>query len=150
MARADYLELGFGATGWNRGAHLIISLLGAVAVLISPGSWGWKLLTFSTLATAYILIKWNMGQPENRGVIRVFQDGTAMLSTQTGRRIFGTLAEHQWVSPWLCSVAIYPAKGGWKRFLVVNRTNNDADEYRRLLKFLRMRPRALKADRMIW
>lgn len=73
-----------------------------------------------------------------------------MLSTASERRVFATLATRHWVSHWFCSVTVYLAKGGDKRFLIICANVNDPDEYRRLLKFLRVRPQASETEKMIW
>jgi hypothetical protein len=150
VARADYLELDFGQSRWMKRATNGFLLLCIIAILISPAPWVWKISSWSLLAVTYALAHWVTTSSLNAGVVRIFQDNTAMLSTASERRLFATLAARQWVSPWFCSVAVYLAKGGQKRFLIVCAAANDADEYRRLLKFLRMRSPASDEEKMIW
>lgn len=150
MARADYLELDFGQSRWMKRAINILLLLCILALLISPAPWIWKISAWALLAVAHLLAHRLAVSPLNTGVVRIFQDNTAMLSTASERRIFATLAARHWVSPWFCSIAVHLATGGRKRFLMVYATGNDADEYRRLLRHLRMRPPASDQERMIW
>jgi len=150
VARADYLEVRFGPAGWMKWVHVLISLLGILAVMLSPAAWTWKLLLASLLVCAFILILRNIGATRSSGVIRLFLDGTAVFTTRSERRLFCTLGNHHWVSRWFCSIGIYLARGGRKRFLLICAANNDPPEYRRLLKFLRMRTTTPEAQRMIW
>jgi hypothetical protein len=150
MARADYLEVNFSPAAWMMWAHALISLLGIVAVMISPGSWTWKIFLSSAVIFAFVLIAVNMADSRFTGVIRLFHDGTAVFWTASEKRVFATLGNRNWVSPWLCSVPVYQARGGNKRFLVICASNNDPQEYRRLLKFLRMRAPTAASQRMIW
>jgi hypothetical protein len=150
MARADYLELDFGQSRWMKRAITVLLLLCILALLISPAPWVWKISACFLLAMAHLLAQRLTASPLNNGVVRIFQDNTAMLSTASERRLFATLAARHWVSPWFCSIAVHLARGGRKRFLIVCATENDADEYRRLLKYLRMRPPASDQERMIW
>lgn len=150
MARADYLELDFGASGWMKRAHGGLVLLCILAIVIAPASWTWKISVGSVLAVIYLLACRVTKSSENSGVVRIFKDNTAMLSTASERRVFATLAARHWISPWFCSVAIHLAKGGSRRFLIVCATANDPDEYRRLLKFLRMSPQTAETEKMIW
>jgi len=131
-------------------AHVLISLLGILAVMVSPAAWAWKLFLTPLVVCAFALIARNMGAARITGVIRLFPDGTAVFTTGSEKRVFATLGNHHWVSRWFCSVAIYLARGGGKRFLVICAAHNDPDEYRRLLKFLRMRTTTPEAQRMIW
>lgn len=150
MARADYLELDFGQSRWMKRAINVLLLLCTLALLISPSPWVWKISALSLLAVTHLMAQRLAASPLNTGVVRIFQDNTAMLSTASERRLFATLAERHWVSPWLCSIAVHTARGGRKRFLIVCATENDADEYRRLLRHLRMRRPASDRERMIW
>ena len=108
------------------------------------------MVAWSVLAVFYLLACRVTASSANSGVVRIFKDNTAMLSTASERRAFATLAARHWLSPWFCSVAIDLAKGGSRRFLIVCETANDPDEYRRLLKLLRMRPQASETEKMIW
>lgn len=150
MARADYLELDFGQSRWMKRAINILLSLCIIGILISPATWVWKITAWSLLAVAHVLAHRLAASPLNAGVVRIFQDHTAVLSTASERRLFATLAGRHWVSPWFCSIAVHLARGGRKRFLIVCATGNDADEYRRLLRYLRMRPATSDQERMIW
>lgn len=150
MARADYLELDFGAALWMKRAHVILLILCVLAIMIAAASWTWKISAWSILAVVYLITCRATAASVNSGVVRIFKDNTAMLSTGAGQRAFATLAARQWVSPWFCSVAVHPAKGGKKRVLVICAAGNSPDEYRRLLKFLRMRPQTSDVEKMVW
>jgi hypothetical protein len=104
----------------------------------------------SLVACAFVLIRRHMRTAGTIGDIRIFQDSTAVLTTATEKRLFTTLADRHWVSGWFCSVAVNPARGGRKRFLIICASDNDPDEYRRLLRFLRMRTLPSEAQRLIW
>lgn len=133
-----------------KGAVRLILALCFIAILISSAPWIWKVSAGLLLALAYRLASRITDSPVNSGVVRIFKDDTSMLSTRSEKRVFASLAEHQWMSPWFCSIAVHPARGGRRRYLVVCAAGNDADEYRRLLKYLRMRTSASGAERMIW
>jgi hypothetical protein len=150
VARADYLELEFGSAQWMRRAYRVLLLLCILAISISPAPWSWKLSAWALLAIVWLLSSLVTGLSANRGKVRLYRDNSAMLSTAIERRVFASLAERHWVSPWFCSIGVHLARGGARRFLLVCRAGNDEDEYRRLLVFLRMRPNSSEAERMIW
>jgi len=135
---------------WARLFHLMLSALGILAVLISPAAWTWKLGVCCVLVSTAIVIVRNGFDRQPVGLIRVFRDGTTLYFANDKKRVFGTLARNQWVSRWICSLGVYPAKHAGKQFFVIFSSMNEADEYRRLLMFLRMRTPASQAQRMIW
>jgi len=140
----------FGAVRWIRRAQILLLLLCIFALSISPAPWSWQLSTLACLAAVYLLIRRSVASSVNSGTVRIFQDDTAMLSTGAEKRVFATLTSHHWVSPWFSSVTVRLARGGRRRFLIICRSNNDADEYRRMLRFLRIRQQASETQRMIW
>ena len=150
MARADYLELRAGMTQWGWWLHALASGLGVLAILISPAGWIWKFVLICLLACAAILTTKRVKDRRTTGRVRVFRDGTTLFFADSNNRIFGTLTRNQWVSRWLCSLAVHPAKQNGKQFFVIFASANYPDEYRRLLVFLQMRTPSSQAQRMIW
>lgn len=150
MARADYLELRFGQSRWLKKAGRLLLLLCIIALWISPAALTWKVLLSFPLALADLLANRAMAAKANTGRVRIFSDDTCMLSTASTKRVFATLSSRHWMSPWFCSVSVYHARGGRRQNLLVCAADNDADEYRRLRMFLRMRPPAADTQRMVW
>jgi len=131
-------------------AHIIITLLGILAVLISPASWQWKVCLVLTGGCAGLLLARKMTDMHNSGIVRILPDSTAMYATALEKRIFTILCHQQWVCRWFCSLAVSLAHDGQRKDLIICASNNNPDEYRRLLKFLRMRSPAAESQRMIW
>ena len=150
VSRADYIEIRFGHAPWMMWAHVVITLLGILAVLISPASWQWKVCLVLTGGCASLLLARKMSAMHNTGIVRILPDSTAFYATAIEKRIFTILCHQQWVCRWFCSLAVSLAHDGKRKDLIICASKNSPDEYRRLLKFLRMRSPAPESQRMIW
>ena len=150
MTRADFLDIRFGASRWLKLAHLLLASLGLLAILITPANWAWKLGSIVLLLLVVFFVHaWSVHQ-DRSGVIKLNPDGTALLRTASGQEINAVQGPHAWVSRWICVLSLYEADNLAKHQCVICATENHPDEYRRLLKLLRMRTSPVAAQRMIW
>lgn len=150
MTRTEFLEVRFGHSRWLIVAESLISLLGLLAILATPANSIWKFCSILLLLLASL---WLMAKSvhENRsGTIRLFSDGTALLRTASELEINAVQGPHGWVSRWLAVLALQEAENGMKHYCIICASENHPDEYRRLLKFLRMHSPPTEAHRMIW
>ena len=150
MVQADCLDVRFGVSRWLQVAFLILVLLGLLAILITAASWAWKFGSILLLILASVAIHaWSVHQ-SRAGAIQLLADGTALLRTVSGQEIKAILGRHSWVSRWVCVVALYVVDNNTKHHCVICAAENHSDEYRRLLKLLRMRTAPEEPHRMIW
>ena len=150
MARADFLDIRFGPSRWLQAAHLLLASLGLLAILATPANWIWKLGSIILLIlVSFFVHAWSVHQGRS-GVIQLFPDGTALLRTVSGREINAIQGPHGWVSRWICVLTLYEADNDVKHNCVICASENYPDEYRRLLKLMRMRTPPAAAQRVIW
>ena len=150
VARTDFLEIRFGTSRWMQVAQLLLASLGLLAILITPANWTWKLGGMVLLIlVSFFVHAWSAHQSRS-GVIHLYPDGTALLRTASGQEINAVQGPHGWVSRWICVLTLYQADNSAKHHCVICASENYPDEYRRILKFLRMRTPPAAAQRMIW
>ncbi len=150
MARADFLNIRFGTSGWLQVTHLLLALLGLLAILINPANWMWKLGSiFLLLLVSFFVHAWS-AHKNRSGVIHLYPDGAALIHTASGQEVNAVLGPHSWVSRWICVLSLYDVDNLAKHHCVICASENHPDEYRRLLKLLRMRTPPAAAQRMIW
>ena len=150
MIRSDFLDVHFGASRSFKAAQALLASLGLVAILASPADWKWKLGSMVLLLLLALWVHSKSGNGQQAGTIRLFEDGTALLSTTSRRHVNAFQAPHGWVSRWFSVLVLLEADGDRKHFCLVCASDNHPDEYRRLLKFLRMHSPAEEVQRMIW
>ena len=150
VARADFLDLRLGPSRWLKAAQILLALLGILAILVSPANWMWKLGSILLLILVSVSVHaWSAHQGRS-GAIRLYPDGTAFLRTASGQEINAIQGPHGWVSRWLCVMTLCDADSRAKHHCVICASENHPDEYRRLLKFLRMRTAPAGTQGMIW
>ena len=129
---------------------MILVSLGLLAILITAASWAWKFGSILLLILASISIHACLSTKAGLEQFGCLRDGTALLRTVSGQEINAILGRHSWVSRWVCVVALYVVDNNTKHHCVICAAENHPDEYRRLLKLLRMRTAPDEAHRMIW
>jgi hypothetical protein len=150
VAAVDYVEVRFGHSNGLRAAQALLASLGILAILISPANWIWKLLSILLLILLACFMHARSVHEERSGTIRLDADGTAVLRTSCRREVIAAQGQHGWVSRWFSVMTLYQAGNGGKYFCVICAAENHPDEYRRLLKFLRMRTPPAEVQRMVW
>jgi hypothetical protein len=150
VVRTDFLEVRFGTSRWLKVAQMLLASLGFLAILTTPANWIWKLGSILLLILVSFLVHaWSVHQ-NRRGVIHLFPDGTALLRKDSGQEISAVQGPHSWVSRWVCALTLYEADNNAKHHCIICASENYPNEYRRLLKLLRMRTPAAATQRMIW
>ena len=136
-----------GASGWIRLAHFAIFLAAMITLTASNAALPAKILTIGALLFAFGLIARRLAKFHAPGRLRVFADGVGWLSDtrtdkQADRQI--RILNHAWVSRWFCMVPCRELDSGNRRDVMVCASDNDSDDYRRLLTALRSRSCAEK------
>ena len=150
MVEADCLDVRFGISRRLQLAFWLLAALGLLAILITAASWAWKLGSILFLILASISVHaWSVHQ-SRAGAIQLLADGTALLRTVSGQEINAIQGPHGWVSRWNCVLTLYEADNDVKHNCVICASENYPDEYRRLLKLMRMRTPPAAAQRVIW
>jgi hypothetical protein len=145
--RTELIELRSGPAAWLYVIHFFTSMLAAIAVLTTASNWGIKLLCVAVLICVHLAARrWMQGE-SHTGEVRLFTDGTASLLSRT-QEFPGTQAEGGWVSRWLCVIPIIDLHSGRRLHCVICASENKADDYRRLLAWLRLS--ALHSDRQLF
>ena len=149
MPPVEWLQVRFGRGAWLDVAEALLCLGGALAILVSPSDRAWKTMAIISLATLYSVMRWLSRQKAGRGLLRLYEDGAARILRSRHSRD-AVLAGGAWVSRWFAVLALREFPNGRCRRFLVCRSENHPDDYRNLLKFLRMKPVAADRHRMIW
>lgn len=150
MSRNEWLEVQAGFGAWLKAAHVVITLCGMLATLISPASLTWKLATIALLVAVSLVLYVRSVRLQPTQLLRLHQDGTARLIRPPGQSIDAIRLENGWAGHFFSMVTLREAANGRKRHCLVCRPENRADSYRQLLVLLRMRPATKDSHRMIW
>lgn len=127
--------------------HFFAASLGAVAILATPASSGWKIGALSTLVFVTLVAHAVSRRKSHCGWIDLHQDGTAHIRPGEGKKFQLLLKENAWAIRWLCVLALIEPDSGRHYHYVVCASENAPDEYRRLLKFLNMRTSAVNLQK---
>lgn len=137
MTVADGIEVRQGQAGWMQLMHLAASLLGALAILISPAPWWLKAMMLTGLSAFHLAAARHARRTaQSVSHIRLFEDGTASLLTPDGR-ISALLMEGAWTSRWFSVMRLQPLDGRRPVHCTIARSANLPDDYRRLRVLLR-------------
>lgn len=150
MARPETLEIRFGPARWLLAASLITALLGLLAIVLSPAGWAWKSGTSALLIVVTLLAHVQTNRTRQSGVMRLYSDSVLHYLSIDGKRGLASLEGNNWTSRWFSVLSLLEEQGGSRRFYIVCSSQNPPDEYRRLLRFLRMRTAAPDTHRISW
>jgi hypothetical protein len=131
------LDLRTGCARWLRWSHAVVSLLALLAILAAAASVAWTVVAVIALAAVHAATARRMNHPASSGRLRLFTDGRAVLFTAAGP-VAAMQSEHRWVSRWLCVLPLDRFDGERSLHVIVCRSLNDPDTYRRLLQRLRL------------
>lgn len=142
MAQNKLLEVCVGGAHWLSAGHVLLTMAGLLAILVSPADWKFRLFSVCVLITASILLHRKTVRTEIRGRALLYTDGSVLLVRSTGQISHAIAGEHAWVSRWISVMPVLENPGGRKLHCLVCRCNHHRADYRRFLTFLRMRTAA--------
>lgn len=126
-------------------AHILIFLMSIISLTASNSALPVKILAVGALLFAFGMIARRLAKSHPPGRLRLFADGVGWVSdTQTDKQV--RILDNAWVSRWFCLVPCRQLSSGKRQDIVVCASDNDPDDYRRLLTELRSRPRAEKPE----
>lgn len=131
------LDLRAGCARWLRWSHAGVSLLGLVGILATASHVAWSAAAVLALAVVHAVTALRMRDPAASGRLKLFADGSAMLFAGGGP-IAAMQADGRWVSRWFCVLPLQRRDDGRCLRLVVCRSLNAPDAYRRLLQRSRL------------
>jgi hypothetical protein len=144
------LILQFGSGRLLKALPLALSLIGVIAILISPTGWAWKIAVLAALAGTIICVGVQCRGQYQSGTMALFSDGTARLKSADSQQLRANLLENAWTSQWFCVVALIEPDSSRHYYCVVCASENVSDEYRRLLRFLHMRTSSPEIHKVNW
>ena len=143
------LDLHAGCARWLRCGHAGASLLGLAAILGSGARPAWMAAAVTALALVHTAGARRMSGPGSRGRLRLFADGTAIFASG-GSAVVALQRGDGWMSRWFCTVPLERLADGRRMTVVVCRSLNAPDDYRRLLVRLRLRNAHAPSTGLSW
>lgn len=138
MTLPDCIDLHSGSSRWLSILHVAISLLAGWVILLTHSPWAWKILTLSALLLVHFVSTFKMRRNCPSGPVRLFRDGAALLRLE-GDDIAAVQSDHAWTSRWICVFPLRKSASADIIYCMVCASNNQPDNYRQLLAWLRMR-----------
>ena len=144
MQATDGIDVYTGASHWMRLVHILIFFMTLIALIASNAALPAKILAIGALLIVSGMITRRLARLHAPGRLRLFSDGVGWMSDsqadkQADKQI--TLLDHAWASRWFCMVPCWQLDSGKRRDVMVCASDNDPDDYRRLLTALRSRSR---------
>ena len=139
MSAAERLVLRTGPGPLLEAGHLALAVLAAVALLSAPTAWAWRLPALVLLALTYLVTRRRMKRqcPDFR--LFLFSDGTALAEdSECKENTLNWPAGHAWASRQLCMLPVNECANADIIHCVILASRNNADDYRRLLSWLRL------------
>jgi len=149
QAGTDLLEIRFGGCLWLKAAHVFLTALGLLAILVSPANWKWQLASIALLILLAFILHARSVHGDRSGTILLRADGRALLETASGLRISAVQGPNGWVSRWVSVLTLLETDGGREHRCVICASENRPDDYRLLLKQMRMHT-PTESRSMIW
>ena len=131
------LDLQAGCARWLRWSHAAVSLLGLVGILGAAAPAAWTVAAVIGLAAVHAGTARHMNCPASSGRLKLFADGRAVLFTPVGQ-VAAMQSERRWVTRWFCVLPLERRDGERPLHVIVCRSLNAPDAYRRLLQRLRL------------
>lgn len=131
------IELYVGYARWLRWGHAGVSLLGLAGILGSGARPAWMAAAVAALALVHLAYARRMSGPGSHGRLRLFADGTVVFG-DSGKAVSARQRRGGWMSRWVCAIPLERLTDGRRRTVIVCRSLNPPDDYRRLLVRLRL------------
>jgi len=132
----EAIELHVGAAPWLRISQSAVSLLGLFSIVSSRTAPLSMLLGLAALLAVHRAALHTMRQNGAAARLTLHANGSAILHSVNGL-IQAHRCDESWASRWLCVVTLKELVNGRKVRCLVCRSQNRADDYRRLLVRLR-------------
>lgn len=136
MPVTDCIEVTAGASTWYRALHLLMLAAGGLAIAVAEAAPVWKFALSIGMLGVFARLWWSLAKCHQRTTLKLFYDGSAAIGRPGDVALQG---ETGWASRWVCIVPISETVGASARQFLVCASNNRADDYRRLLRWLRLR-----------
>ena len=115
----------------------MVSLLGLLGILAAAAPIAWTAAAVIALTAVHAGTARRMNHPANRGRLALFADGRAVLLTAAGP-VAAMQSEGRWMCRWFCVLPLERRDGERSLRVIVCRSLNAPDTYRRLLQHLRL------------
>jgi hypothetical protein len=134
---SDSIDLQAGCPRWLRWSHAGVSVLGLIGILAAAAPAAWSGIAIVALAAVHAGTARHMNRPASSGRLKLFADGSAVLFTVDGP-VAAMQSERRWVSRWFCVLPLERRDGERSLHVIVCRSLNAPDAYRRLLQRSRL------------
>jgi len=133
-----FIELRVGEAIWMTAARLIITALAGLSLLLANTSWDWRLFALAALLLSSVLIHFRLHGFAGTRRMRLYANGAITLLHHDRTEQHASLHNDAWVSRWVTVIGIERLDRGSTRRLIIAKSINDPENYRRLLKLLRL------------
>lgn len=132
----ERIELMDGPARWLESGQLMVVLVAGFFILTAATPWYWK-AAVATLLFPYAFVLHRSARRSKRNRLLLRLDGSLRLFC-SGGEVEGLLDGGAWVSRWISVLHWTDLEDGSRRHSLVCAAANRADDYRRLMVWLRM------------
>ena len=129
-----------------KAVRIILLVLALLHLLMANISLAWKAITIPVLLLVFALTSWKVHQKAGIQRLRLYRDGMVTLVQQDGLEIPAVLEGESWVSARVSVLSVGRFDRWPRQQLLVCRSNNRPDDYRQMLRCLRLGTVASAAD----
>ena len=132
------IEVKSGAAPWLLASRRLAFLLAGLGLVFSPIAWPWTLGTLLVLLVSWAWAERPGAECRHGPVPLVIHLDGRLLFRDNGRETHGVARPEAWISRWFCVLRWRQDVGGHKCNSLVCASENDPEDYRRLLTWLRL------------
>ena len=138
MEHERCIEVLTGEAAWLKYLRKILFVLTLLALASANTYWTFKILTIALFLWLSLKFFKQIRQQTPILALQFDTSGIASLFTNSETEIRAVLDSRAWTSRWFCVLTLIPLNQLPSRKLLVCRSNNQFDSYRRLLIYLRL------------
>jgi len=139
VGREAPLVVAPGEACWFRRCRYALLALAAAGLLVTDAPLEWKSLSLLGLSLTSLVAGWRLRLPARYACLRLYPDGLATLLSLSGSEVPATWGTRVWVSSRFCVVPVTRLDKPSETRLLICRSKQQPDDYRRLLGMLRLR-----------
>jgi len=138
VAHEQSIDLVTGESRWLRVCRYVLFATTAATLAFAPADPVWRWTGLLGLGLAYVLVSVNLRKMSRIPYLRLLGDGMVTVGGAGQPEINAALGKNSWVTAWMAVVPVICLDHRARLRLLVCRSRNHPQEYRRLLKRLRL------------
>jgi len=129
-----------------RAIRVILTVIAGLSLLLANTSWPWKIISLAGLVLTSAFVSIQTQRHSGIHGMRLYNNGAVTLLLDNRSEIPAVIKEGAWLNRWVSVLCIRRLDQRSPLRLIISRNRNQADNYRGMLKLIRL---GLTADALI-